>query len=542
MISHPSALRDFTVDRRVLLLSSVALLIGAGGAVLAALLLKAIALATNIFYYGRFSTVNALPSGSHLGLYAVFVPIVGGIIVGLMARYGSDKIRGHGIPEAIEAILFRGARVQPRLAILKPLSAAIAIGSGGPFGAEGPIIMTGGAFGSVIAQLINLSAAERSTLMAAGAAAGMSATFAAPLAAILLAVELLLFELRPRSLVPVALASVTAAVLRVIWLGSGPIFPALGPVLPPDTRLVHLAPLVGAAVFLGVSVGFASALLSRMVYMFEDLFERLPLHIMWWPAIGGLGVGIGGLLFPPALGVGYNNIAQMLSGHDTLSLVIGIIIVKSLIWSFSLGSGTSGGVLAPLLMIGGALGGLIAHLLALPPTEASVYALLGMGAMLAGSLGVPLTAMVFCVELTGSLTSLLPLIISCVAAHTVTSLVMPRSILTERLSRRGFHLSREYGVDILETVSVLDAMSKIPGGEVPESSASRVYTDETCRSASEKMALTGERILAVVDRATGEIVGSVSSRDLLIGRRRSIEREAARERIFFSFNDRAESK
>ena len=535
MISHPSALRDFTVDRRVLLLSSVALVIGAGGAVLAALLLRAIALATNIFYYGRFSTAAALPSGTHLGLYAVLVPIAGGIIVGLMARYGSDKIRGHGIPEAIEAILFRGARVQPRLAILKPLSAAIAIGSGGPFGAEGPIIMTGGAFGSVVAQLINLSAAERSTLMAAGAAAGMSATFAAPFAAVLLAVELLLFELRPRSLVPVALASVTAAVLRVVWLGAGPIFPALGPVLPSDTRLVHLAPLVGAAVLLGTSVGFCAALLSRMVYTFEDLFERLPLSLMWWPAIGGLGVGIGGLIFPPALGVGYNNIAELLSGHDTLGLVIGILIVKSIIWSFSLGSGTSGGVLAPLLMIGGALGGLVAYLFSLPPQQAAVYALLGMGAMLAGSLGVPLTATVFCVELTGSLTSLLPLIISCVAAHLVTSLIMPRSILTERLSRRGFHLSREYGVDILETVSVLDAMSKLPEAEMPPSTASRVYTDETCRTASEKMALTGERLLTVVDRNTGEIVGSVSSRDLLIGRRRSMEREAARERIFFSF-------
>lgn len=529
MTSHPSALRDFTVDRRVLLLSAVAIVIGACGAFLALLLLRSIALATNLFYFGRLSAANVSPSGTPFGLYAVLVPVLGGLLVGLIARYGSDKIRGHGIPEAIEAILLRGARVQPRLAILKPLSAAISIGSGGPFGAEGPIIMTGGAFGSLIAQFMHLSAAERTTLMVAGAAAGMSATFATPLAAVLLAVELLLFEWRPRSLVPVALASVTAALLRVKLLGAGPLFPM--PAFPAGTQLSDLSHLIGVALLLGLVVGFCAAWLSRMVYGSEDLFARLPMHNMWWPAIGGLGVGIGGLFFPEALGVGYDNIARLVAGHPSAALIAGVLVVKSLIWSFSLGSGTSGGVLAPLLMIGGSLGALVGYLFHLPVSVAALYSLIGMGAMLSGSLGVPLTATVFCVELTGELTALLPLIVACACAHMVTSLIMPRSILTERLSRRGFHLSREYGVDPLETVSVLDAMAALHEGETLSANGPVAYSDDTCRTASETMALAGVKLLPVVDRATGTVVGAVHSFDLLLGRRRFLEREATRERV-----------
>jgi H+/Cl- antiporter ClcA len=298
MKSQPSILRDFTVDRRVWLLSAVALVVGTGAAGLAVALLRCIALATNLFYYHRISSQTVSPAGSPLGLAMPFVPVVGGLIVGFMARYGSDKIRGHGIPEAIEAILLGGARVEPRIAILKPVSAAIAIGSGGPFGAEGPIIMTGGAFGSLIAQWMKLTDAERTTLLVAGAAAGMSATFAAPLAATLLAVELLLFELRPRSLVPVAIASAVAAVLRVYWLGPGPLF-ATSAGSAAQTGFSSIA-----AVGIGLFIGLASASLSRMMYGFEDLFGHLPLHWMWWPAIGGLGIGVGGIFFPRGLGVG----------------------------------------------------------------------------------------------------------------------------------------------------------------------------------------------------------------------------------------------
>ncbi|HEX6772786.1 MAG TPA: chloride channel protein [Acidobacteriaceae bacterium] len=533
MRSHASTLRDFTVDRRVWLISGLAIIVGIGGAGLAVVLLRLIAFFTNLFYYHRFSFAMVGPAGSSLGYWMVLVPIVGGIIVGIMARYGSDKIRGHGIPEAIEAILLNGARVEPKVAVLKPVSAAIAIGSGGPFGAEGPIIMTGGAFGSLLAQWVKLTDAERTTLLVAGAAAGMSATFAAPFAAVLLAVELMLFEWRPRSLVPVAFASVTAAVLRVIWLGAGPLFPLTGEMIPGGIRFALLAAALGAL------VGLAAAALSRMMYGFEDMFGKLPVHWMWWPAIGGLGVGVGGFFFPRGLGVGYDNIAILLAGKATLALIFGVIIFKSLMWAFSLGSGTSGGVLAPLLMIGASLGALSAHLLHMPE---GTLALIGMGAMLAGALGSPLTAIVFSIELTHALPALLPLVVACIAAYTITSLIMPRSILTEKLGRRGHHLTREYGVDPLEMVSVEDAMTDVAEEDAPPlKKLPSVYTfgDETCRSAAERMATTGQIRLAVLDRETLQPRGYVSLQDLLIGRRRFIKREEARERVFRLASSRA---
>src|SRR5277367_719318 len=461
MKAESSVLRDFTVDGRVWLLSAVALVIGTGATLLAAALLRLIALATNLFYYHRFSMAAVSPAGSPLGYWMVVVPVVGGVLVGLMARFGSDKIRGHGIPEAIEAILLNRARVEPKIAILKPISAAIVIGSGGPFGAEGPIIMTGGAFGSLIAQWIKLTDAERTTLLVAGAAAGMSATFATPVAAILLAVELLLFELRPRSLVPVAIASVTAAVLRGYLLGPGPLFGM------PEIGRVDTAGVAVGALLLGGMVGLTAAGMSRMMYAFEDLFERLPIHWMWWPAIGGIGVGVGGIFFPRGLGVGYENIAELLRGDAPIALIAGILIAKSLMWAFSLGSGTSGGVLAPLLMIGGAVGALAAHVGHASPEAQAFWSLVGMGAMLAGSLGVPMTAILFSLEVTHCLPALIPLALGCIAAYLVTALLMPRSILTENLSRRGYHLTREYGVDPLEIVMVRDLMSNIsePAGD-----------------------------------------------------------------------------
>ena len=537
MRSRPSALRDFTVDRRTWLLSVVAVFIGTGAAALAVILLRAIALATNAFYYHRLSLAMVGPSGSTDSPWIMpLVPVLGGLLVGLLAHYGSDKIRGHGIPEAIEAILLRGARVDPKVALLKPLSAAIAIGSGGPFGAEGPIIMTGGAFGSLVAQWLKLTDAERTTLLVAGAAAGMSATFAAPIAAILLAVELLLFEWRPRSLVPVAVASVVAGALRIGWLGAGPLFP----VELPSSFHMRLALLVAAP--LGILVGLASAGLSRLMYGFEDGFEhicgRLHVHWMWWPAIGGIGIGLGGFFFPRGLGVGYDNIAELLRGNAPVALLLGLIIAKSLMWAFSLSSGTSGGVLAPLLMIGAALGESLARVAHMPGQTQAVWALMGMGAMLAGALGVPLTAILFSLELTHALPAVLPLALACTASYLVTSLVMPRSILTEKLSRRGYHLSREYGVDPLETVSVAEVMTELSveiDGALPESGKLPevfAYTDETCRAVAEEMATTGLMSMPVVDRQTGRICGNISVQELLVGRRKAVVRESERSIAF----------
>jgi len=522
MKATSSALRDFTVDSRVWLLSSVALVLGIGATLLAWLLLTLIAISTNLFYYHRFSTTAVSPAGSSLGHWMVLVPIVGGLIVGFMARFGSDKIRGHGIPEAIEAILLNRARVHWKIAILKPISAAISIGSGGPFGAEGPIIMTGGAFGSLVAQWIHLTDAERTTLLVAGAAAGMSATFSTPVAAILIAVELLLFEWRPRSLVPVAIASATAGILRQYLLGAGPIFPM------PAIAVPNPAVVAIGALLLGAIIGLISAAMSRMMYAFEDLFEHLPIHWMWWPALGGLGIGIGGWFFPRGLGVGYDNIAQLLQGNAPLALILGILAAKSLMWAFSLGSGTSGGVLAPLLMIGGAAGALAGHLTHATPEVQALWALIGMGSMLAGSLGVPLTAILFSLEVTHCLPALLPLTLGCVSAYLVTALLMPRSILTEKLSRRGYHLTREYGVDPLEIVTVSELMTPRPSAIAGMPTHPFIYADCTARTAAELMATEGLSILPVLDRTSLLQLGTLNLQNLLQGRGKAAIREQER--------------
>ena len=344
-------LGDFTLGPRVLPITAMALVVGGASALTAFALLRLIGLITNAVFFQPVSTSLLAPGGQHHSPWLILLaPVVGGLVVGLMARYGSERIRGHGMPEAIEAILTGGSRVAPRVAVLKPVSAAISIGTGGPFGAEGPIIMTGGAVGSILAQLLRLSADERKTLLVAGAAGGMAATFSPPMASVLLAVELLLFEWRPRSFIPVTASVAVATICRGL-LGAGPVFPVTATVRPGAAAIaLTLVP--------GITGGLLAIAATGLVYLAEDGFNRLPIHWMWWPAIGGLIIGIGGLAEPRALGVGYDVIDQLLSGRAALSLILGILVVKTLIWSLSLGSGTSGGVLAPTFMIGGALGAL----------------------------------------------------------------------------------------------------------------------------------------------------------------------------------------
>jgi CIC family chloride channel protein len=443
-------LGDFTTTSRVLPISALAMGIGALCAFVALALLRLIGLFTNLFYFGRWSTALVSPAGNHLGLFSVLVPVGGALIIGIMARYGSERIRGHGIPEAIESILMNGSRVEPKVAFLKPLSSAISIGSGGPFGAEGPIIMTGGAFGSMIAQMFHLTSAERKTLLVAGAAGGMSATFASPVAAVLLAVELLLFEWKPRSLIPVALASAVAAVVRRYILGFGPLFP-----VPEHPLFIGPKGLLGCAL-VGLLAGVLSSLLTISVYAAEDAFQRLKIHWMWWPMIGGAVIGLGGLIFPQALGVGYDTIGQLLQGSVTTKVILGVLLVKWFIWAVSLGSGTSGGVLAPLLMMGGALGGLEAMFL--PNEGAGFWPLISMGAILGGTMRSPFTSIVFAFELTHDANVFLPLLVGSVIAHAFTVLTLKRSILTEKVARRGYHLSREYAVDPLELLYAREVM------------------------------------------------------------------------------------
>ena len=411
---------------------------------------RLIGLITNAVFYGRVDTRLVAPgAGHHNPLVVLFAPIAGGLVIGLMARYGSEKIRGHGMPEAIEAILLGGSKVQPRVALLKPVSAAVAIGTGGPFGAEGPIIMTGGAVGSLFAQFLRLTADERKTLLVAGAAAGMAATFNSPFAALMLAVELLLFEWRPRSYIPVAAAVCVAAVVRRPLLGTAALFPTSGALHVTDATY-------GLCLVSGIASGLLALLATVLVYAAEDAFRLLPVHWMWWPAIGGLIIGLGGLVVPQALGVGYNVIGAELNGSIGLGLVTGILLVKTLIWSLSLGSGTSGGVLAPMFMIGGALGTLESHLF--PPVGPGFWALVGLAGVLGGVMRSPFTGVIFAVELTRRFDALLPLIIGATTAYAVSVLLLKRSVLTEKIARRGYHLSREYDVDPLEILFVGEVM------------------------------------------------------------------------------------
>lgn len=451
--SHEAQLADFTTDKRVLVLSGMAIVIGALGSLVAYALIWLINLFTNLAYYQRLSAQEASPAGNHMGIWAVFVPVIGGLIIGLMARYGSEKIRGHGIPEALEAILIGRSRMEPKVAVLKPVSSAISIGTGGPFGAEGPIIMTGGAIGSLFAQFFHLTSAERKTLLVAGAAAGMAAIFAAPVAAVLLAVELLLFEWKPRSFIPVALAAAVAGAMRVAFLGAGPIFG-----ISPHEALGGWALLIACLV--GIAAGLASGVLTTLVYFFEDLFERLPIHWMWWPIFGGLAIGIGGLVDPRVLGVGYQLIHQLLRGEMIGMAVLGLLVVKALVWSIALGSGTSGGVLAPLLIMGGALGAFLSQWI--PYGDAGLWALIGMAAIMGGTMRSPLTSMVFVLELTHDLNVLPGLLLACILADAVTVLLLRRSILTEKVARRGHHILREYSVDPFALTRVSEVMDKEP--------------------------------------------------------------------------------
>ena len=520
------SLSDFRTDRRVLLLAAMAVVVGAIGALVAAALVWLIAVVTNLAYYQRFSSAFVSPAGHRMGAWSLLVPVAGGLVIGLMARFGSEKIRGHGIPEALEAILIGRSRVEPKVAVLKPVSSALSIGTGGPFGAEGPIIMTGGALGSLFGQLFHLSGAERKTLLVAGAAAGMSAIFAAPMASVLLAIELLLFEWKPRSFIPVTVAAVVAAALRVPLMGSGPIFPAAP----------HGSPSAGillAALAVGIAAGLASGLLTSVLYGFEDLFGRLPIHWMWWPAIGGLVVGLGGLVDPRVLGVGYDTIQNLVSGRLVGAAVLGLLLGKAIVWSFALGSGTSGGVLAPLLIIGGALGAAEASVL--PAGDAGLWASVSMAAMMGGTMRSPLTAIFFALELTHDWNLLPALLIGCAAAHAVTVLLLRRSILTEKIARRGHHLVREYAVDPFELHRVEEVMDR----DVPVIPATTTVAELSRRLAAGEPVAQRQGTPIVNER--GELAGIITRSDVMkaieTGRDASTVLEAGSQRLVVAHGD-----
>ena len=505
-VSAPQ-LRDHTADMRMAMLALAALPVGAGGTAGAWALLSLIGLATNLFWSGHLSTAQIVMGEGSSALLIFFTPILGSLIVGAMAYYGSEKIRGHGIPEAIEAILYGESRLSLKVAILKPLSSAISIGSGGPFGAEGPIIMTGGAMGSLFAQCLHLSAAERKTLLVAGAAAGMTAIFGTPLAAILLAVEVLLFEWKPRSFVPVVISVLVGVALRPSLIGSGPLF-ATQLILP------HGLWVLPAAFATGLLTGIQAGMLSAGLYRIEDFFHRLPIHWMWWPALAASVVGGAALLDPRILGAGYANIQSLLDGSMAIKATTALLVVKGVAWLVALGSGTSGGVLAPLLMLGGALGGLLGFVL---PGGSGFWAMLGMAGIMSGAMRAPLTGALFAAELTGQYAGLPFTLASAVGAYAISVLVMRRSILTEKIARRGRHILQEFSVDPHDLVQAGQIMTKDPvslPSTMPLAEAAAMFT-----------AGARYRSYPVVD-GIGKLIGLVSRNDALAWQQGSIPPEA----------------
>ena len=496
MASIPSTrpqrrLGDYSADYRMLILAAMAVVAGTGGAFSAWALLKLIAFATNLFWYGSPSFAPAVIVGRS-ALLVLMVPFVGALIVGLMARYGSDKIRGHGIPEAIETILFGGSKLSLKVALLKPLSSAVSIGSGGPFGAEGPIIMTGGAIGSLFAQLFDLSAAERKTLLVAGATAGMTGIFGTPFASIMLAVELLLFEWKPRSFVPVVTAVLIALAWRPLLVGSGPLFPFAA------ATPAGIEP-VAISAGIGLVTGLLAAFLSFLLYRIEDGFHALPIHWMWWPAIGAVVVGIGGLFDLRVLGAGYGSIQDLVDGNLLVKAVLLLLIVKAIVWLVALGSGTSGGILAPLLILGGCTGFLIGQCL---PGNPGFWAMIGMAGIMSGVMRAPMTAALFAAELTNHLSALPETIGAAAAAHAISVLVMKRSILTEKIARRGRHILREYSVDALEFMQAGQLMTQDPAtlrGDMPVADVVRFFADEATHR-SYPVVDKHQRLLGLVSR------------------------------------------
>lgn len=442
--------------KRLVLISGLSIVIAIAISIIAKLLVHLINLITNISFMGVFSFEHGEPSESHLGWWVVIIPAIGGLLVGLMAYYGSEAIRGHGIPEAMEQILTNKSKIKPMITFLKPISSAFAIGTGGPFGAEGPIIATGGALGSTLGQLLKISQNERKILLAAGATAGMAAIFGTPIAGVFLAVELLLFEFSPRSIIPVALACITGAAGHHFFFESGPVFPMAHFVEVPSNAALLTYSLIG------LLMGFISIFITKSVYFIEDLFGKIPIHWMWYPAIGGLFVGFIGYYAPKTMGVGYDNIVAILSGSLTFQVVLSLCVLKFISWAIALGSGTSGGTLAPIFTIGGALGLLVAtgvlHYFPESGITLPLTALICMAALFAGSSRALLTSIIFALEATAQPNALLPLLAACAASYFVSFFLMENTIMTEKIARRGVKAPDSYESDLLEKVTVDEVM------------------------------------------------------------------------------------
>jgi len=449
--------KNTILKKRLIGLSAMCICVAAAVSLIAKFLVSLINMVTNAAFYGKFSLNFYSPADNHLGLWVIAIPAIGGVIVGIMALYGSKAIRGHGIPEAMEQILVNKSKIKPIITFLKPISSAIAIGTGGPFGAEGPIIATGGALGSTLGQLFKITSNERKIILAAGATAGMAAIFGTPIAAVFLAIELLLFEFSPKAILPVALACITGAAGHHVLFEAGPVFPMPDVAIPSNIALAIYS-------CMGIVIGFLAMGLTKAVYWIEDMFEKLPIHWMWWPALGGIAVGVVGYFAPHTLGVGYDNIKSLLSGTLPLALVLNLCLLKFISWAIALGSGTSGGTLAPLMTIGGATGAIMGLLINkfFPEVHISIpmAALVGMSSMFAGASRAYLTSITFALEATMQSHALLPLLGACTASYIVSFFLMENTIMTEKIARRGVFAPDSYEPDLLQTITVAQVMNE----------------------------------------------------------------------------------
>ncbi len=493
---------------RMLLISLLSGAIGLVAGIVAFVLYKLIGLFTNVFFFHRWSADFVSAQHNHLGWMVIVTPVIGGLIVGVMAKYGTSKIKGHGIPEAMEAVLFNRSRIAPRVAILKPISAAIAIGTGGPFGAEGPIIQTGGAIGSLVGQAFHTTAVERKVLLACGAAAGMSATFNTPIAGVILAIELLLFEFKSRSFIPLVIASTLATAVHMQLLGVGPMFQ----VNPMDFSIPRGLPFY---LVLGLICGLAAVGFSKMLYWVEDQFEKLPFEQMWWPAIGALGLGIIGFFVPRVLGVGYDTIGDILNGSLAWKLLLVVMLAKAAALAVSLGSGTSGGLLAPCFMWSAAMGGIFAmvanHFVPGAHLSPAAFALVAMGAVFGAASRATFTFIIFAFEITRDYNSVLPLMLVSVIADGIAMLLMPKSsIMTEKLARRGLHVHQDYEADVLTQTKVADTMDR----ELPTVSAGTKIGGLAERIARHDPAVARHEALLILDDG-GKLSGIITRGDLL---------------------------
>lgn len=497
--------RNFQSHARILTISLISILIAMSVSIIAKALIYLINLITNLSFNGSVSFANASPADNTMGWWVIIVPALGGVIVGIMALYGSKAIQGHGIPEAMEQILTNQSKIKPIITFLKPISSAISIGTGGPFGAEGPIIATGGALGSTLGQLLRITHNERKILLAAGATAGMSAIFGSPIASIFLAIELLLFEFSPRSIIPVTIACITGAAGHHFLFGQKPVFEITGFIATPTNTALAVYSVMG------ILIGLISVFVTKFVYFIEDSFDHLPIHWMWYPAIGGIVVGVVGYFAPRTLGVGYNNITDILSGNLTLQLVLSLCFFKFISWAIALGSGTSGGTLAPLLTIGGAIGALLGTLILywFPSSGVTVplAALVGMSALFAGSSRAFITSIIFALETTGQSNALLPLLATCGASYIVSFFLMENTIMTEKISRRGVRTPVSYEPDVLEKIIVEDVMEK---------EAIAFSEDSTIQEVSGWLHQEPEysNNYFIVSSASGEYKGIISTADL----------------------------